>query len=164
MNSRGTDKIISIYWFAILFLVAVACVYLVYSFYGKPYDVRKIEANFLVNQVVDCISDDGILNLETLENPSFLEFCHLTFDVEDFQGWKDDQFYLEIFLCGFDISNGQDLCLSKLNFGDENIPKNCELKSGGNYPFCLERSSYFIDAEQNKYSTKIFVGVKKTTE
>ncbi len=162
MNSRGTDKIISIYWFAILFLVAAACVYLVYSFYGKPYDIREIEANFLINKIVDCISDNGILKLETLDSSSFLENCHLTFEVEDFSGWNGDQIYAEIFLCEFDISQGQGPCISKLNLGNQNIKSDCNLNSGGNYPFCLNRSSYFIDAGQKKHSTKIFVGVRKT--
>lgn len=167
MNKKATDKIISIYWFAILFIVAVACVYLVYSFYGKPYDVREIEANFLINKIVDCISENGILNLETLENPFLLEFCHLNFNVEEFEGWNDNQIYAEIFLCEFDfsqgqLSQGQNNCVSKLNFGNPTLKENCGLSSGGKSPVCLNKSSYFIDAGQNKHSTKIFVAVRKT--
>ncbi len=61
MNKLGTDKIISIYWFAILFIVAAAVVYMASVFYGGPADVREIEANILINQVADCVSQGGYL-------------------------------------------------------------------------------------------------------
>ena len=51
LNKKGTDKIISVYWFTILFIVAGAIVYMAAAFYGEPYDVREIEANILINQI-----------------------------------------------------------------------------------------------------------------
>lgn len=161
-SKKAMEKVVAIYWFAILFIVAAACVYLVYSFYGKPYDVREIEANFLVNKIVDCISENGILNREILNSPNFLEQCHITFDVEEFKGWEENQFAIEIFVCEFVYPDGQKNCASKLSFGNQNFKKNCELMSGGKSPFCLTRNSYFIDVNREKVSTKIFVGVRKT--
>ena len=62
MNRRGGDKILSIYWFAILILVAGGIFGMVYTFYNHPYDVGEIEANLLVNHVSDCLSRGGKLN------------------------------------------------------------------------------------------------------
>ena len=60
-DKKGTDKIISVYWFAVLFIVAGGIVYMTAIFYGEPYDVREIEANLLTNQIADCLSEGGKL-------------------------------------------------------------------------------------------------------
>ncbi len=49
-NKRG-DKILSLYWFAVLIIVAGGIFGMVYVFYGSPYDVREIEANVLLNKI-----------------------------------------------------------------------------------------------------------------
>ena len=81
-NKKGGEKVISVYWFIILFLVAGAIVYMVGSFYGKPYDVRQIEADLLASKASKCVSYAGYLNEEILE-PQFLEnfpeSCAITF-------------------------------------------------------------------------------------
>ena len=81
MNKRGTDKLISVYWFAILFIVAAAIVYMVLSFYGEPYDARELEANALTNQIADCLSEAGYLKEGILERveTDLLETCDLNF-------------------------------------------------------------------------------------
>ena len=53
MNKKGGDKIISVYWFAIIFIVATGIVYMVLSFYGKPYDIREIEVDLLTDKIED---------------------------------------------------------------------------------------------------------------
>ena len=94
MNKKG-DKIISVYWFAILFIVAAAIDYMVVIFYGKPYDIRDVEESILINQIADCLAEGGYLKKEVFDNgnfllneSNFLQTCHLNFDVEDIYGWK----------------------------------------------------------------------------
>ena len=77
-------------------------------------------------------------------------------------GWNNDQFFFEIFLCEFNDLIGQGLCFSKNSFGNQMLKQNCEFASGKNYPYCLERNSYFIDDKKNKLSTKILAVVRKT--
>ena len=67
-KDRKGDKIISVYWFAILVIVAVGIFGMVYVFYGSPYDVREIEANALLNQVADCVSYAGKINTGLISN------------------------------------------------------------------------------------------------
>ena len=57
LNNKRGGKILSVYWFAILAIVAVGIVAMVVVFYGKPYDVRKSEAEIMINNVADCLSD-----------------------------------------------------------------------------------------------------------
>jgi len=106
MNKRG-DKIISVYWFAILFIVTAAIVYMASLFYGAPYDVREIEANILTEHIADCLAEggylrQGVLNNENFKN-NFLEECNLTFNVEDAYGWKEqEQYYISVSFYEFD--------------------------------------------------------------
>jgi len=58
-NKRGAEKVLSVYWFVILLLVAGGVFAMVYNFYHHPYDVREIEANLMINTVADCVSTGG---------------------------------------------------------------------------------------------------------
>ena len=135
-NKRG-DKIISVYWFAILFIVAGAIVYMAALFYGAPYDVRGIESEILTNNIADCLSQGGYLKENVLGSDNFkdnfLEECNLNFDVEDVYGWGEQrQYYVEVSFCEFD----QD---SLDGFGEEIfnlVEGNVNLKTS----FLLERA------------------------
>ena len=61
-NRIGAENIISVYWFVILIIIAGAVVAMVSLFYGSPYDVRVTEANIMINQVSNCLSQSGELN------------------------------------------------------------------------------------------------------
>ena len=103
LNKRGGDKIISVYWFVVLFIVAGAVVYMAASFYGKPYDVRGIEASIMINNIADCISEGGNIKEGVLDNENFLESCNLNFEVEDYKDWKEKgQYYVEVEISEFD--------------------------------------------------------------
>src|SRR3989338_247793 len=147
MNKTGTDKIISVYWFVILFIVAAAIAYMVISFYGKPYDIRKLEANALTNRVADCVSQTGYLREEVLTegfNENLLEQCNLNLEVEDAYGWKEQgQFYAEIEILDFNSKAK----VSEASAGNRNLKDFCEIK-GENSPFCLKRSLYVRSEER----------------
>ncbi|MBU2104330.1 MAG: hypothetical protein KKF67_00940 [Nanoarchaeota archaeon] len=159
MNNQGTDKLISVYWFVILFLVAAGIVYMVIVFYGAPYDIRKIEANIMINQIADCVATGGKLNekWDSLNNENFLQNCHLTFNVEDTSEWKNDQFYVEVNYSKFDETDGIDLKseLQKIKIGNSLLNDNCGFK-GKYIPVCVERRFYVLDEiMQNQYVIKI---------
>jgi len=102
LNKKG-DKLISIYWFAILVIVATGVVIMVNVFYGSQYDVREIEAGILSQKVADCIYPGGKMN-PLLVTPQgafredfkdrFMERCSLNFDTGD--ELKRPQYYLEV--------------------------------------------------------------------
>ncbi len=60
-NKKGAEKILAVYWFAILILVSAGVFSMVFSFQA-PYDVRELEASVLTGQVADCVSEQGILD------------------------------------------------------------------------------------------------------
>ena len=161
-NKKG-NKIISVYWFVILFIVAGAVVYMAISFYGKPYDIRNIEADALLNQVAKCLSEagyleEGVLSTEFKEN--FAEKCYLNFETEDAYGWKErGQYYIEINFYNF-LTNSE---ISTIKKGNEDLKVDCGLK-GKSFPVCLKRSFYVLDkSESNKqYKIDILSIVRKT--
>ncbi len=165
MNKHGADKLISVYWFAILFIVAAAIVYMVFIFYGEPYDVRELEANTLTNQVAGCLSEAGYLKPNLFNNEefkeNFLETCDINLDVEDVYGWKEQgQYYLEINFYDFGTyPNSQSLF--EISEGNLNLKSDCDIDNK-NFPFCLEREFYVIDGEDNRYVVSILSIVRKT--
>ena len=126
-NKKGGDKIISVYWFVILFLVAAGISYMVISFYGKPYDIRELEANVLTNRIADCVSTNGYLNEEILTHSfqnSLLNKCNLNFEVEDMHDWREQgQYFVEVEILEF---NSQEK-VSETSAGNVNLKDFCEL-------------------------------------
>jgi len=151
MNKKGTDKILSVYWFVILFITAGGIIYMVSGFYGNPYDVREIEANIMLNKVAECLSEGIYLNKEIVENKeNFFEECHLNFNVEDSYGWNNNQYYLEI--RDFNIAEG-----------NLNLKEVCNLK-GEKSVSCVERNFYlpYSDEENKGVMINVLSVVRKT--
>jgi len=160
MNRRGTDKVLSVYWFAVLFIVAGGVVYMVAVFYGTPYDVREVEANLLINKVADCVATGGSLNEnfgKIIDETTLLQICEINFNVEDEFSWKEDQFYVRINEGSLDVQTGTITFDGKLiPVGNSELEGLCEL-GGKTMPKCVERSFYVSDGNV----IKIFVAVKK---
>ena len=151
-NKKGAEKIISVYWFAILFIVAAAIVYMVSSFYGKPYDVRDLEAHILTDKVAECLSLNGYLNENwaTINDENLLDQCGLNFNTEEIYSWNDDQYYIEIEISGKRVSSGNSA-----------LKDFCSIE-GKNSPVCVKENLYVIDAQNNNYQVKILSIVRKT--
>ncbi len=160
MNKKG-DKLISVYWFAILFIVAGGIVYMVSAFYGKPYDVREAEADILTTKIARCISEAGYLKEGVLtENfrENFAEICMINFQVEDVYGWRErGQYYVEVEFLDFDTKQK----VFEISEGNEGLKPDCELE-GETLPVCIERRFYSIDENGNQYQINMLSVVRKT--
>lgn len=161
-NKTGAEKIMSVYWFVILFLVAGAIVYMVITFYGKPYDVREIEAGLLADKAADCVSYAGYFNNTVLNpdfNPNILEKCGINFNVEDAYGWKQQgQYFLQIDFYNFS-SFPNSAPISEVSAGNSNLKIFCN--KGQTSPFCLEREMYSLGKDGKQYTIKITAIVQK---
>ena len=166
-NRRG-EKIISIYWFAILFIVAAAIVYMAALFYGDPYDIRALEADILTDKIAECFSkgaegtdEGGYLN-EEINQENFLQECDLTFDVGGIQGSGErGLYYIGVSVLEFGIPNPETVL--EIEEGNINLKLSCGLSDGsGTLPYCLERSFYILDRAENRYEINILSAVRKT--
>lgn len=160
-NKKG-EKVISVYWFAILFIVAGGVVYMASIFY-KPLDIRAMETDILIDNVADCISHAGyineeFLNLEENSEDLFLEFCSLNFNVEDIYDWKSQgQYYVSVDVKDFEDKEP----IKKISSGNSNLADFC-FSDSKNFPYCSKRKFYSIDKQGEQYIVEVLALVRKT--
>lgn len=165
LNNKRGDKILSVYWFAVLIIVAGGIFGMVYIFYGTPYDVREIESNTLINQVADCVSYAGKINSNFISegqfypNQNFLEQCHFIFDSDE---WEDEQYYTEI---NFYKLDDLDNSVLDINAGNNKWVSYCNIQENEEYEKiakCTQKDFYSLDDSDNQYIIKILAIVAKT--
>jgi|TARA_B100000315_G_C14151548_1_gene395927 hypothetical protein len=151
-NKKGAEKIISVYWFVILIMVAGTITYMVSIFYGQPYDVRDIESNIMMNNVADCLSKDGkLIPLESLKD-NFLKECHLNFDALGEGG----QYYLEV---GFYEFGGSQLSEHMISEGNVNLKKFSEDSPKSNLVHASSKSFYVLNEENEGVPKELTVKI-----
>lgn len=164
-KNKRADKILSIYWFAILIITAGGIFAMVYTFYGSPYDVREIEANLMINRIADCVSYAGKMNADLISNGefnkenNFLNKCHLVFSSDE---WDEEQYYAEI---NFYKIQDIDSPVFSVNKGNNKWLPSCELqenKEQERLAKCVEKSFYSLDNLNNQYIIKILSVVRKS--
>ena len=170
-NKLGAEKILSIYWFAILVIIAGAVVAMVSLFYGTPYDVRDAEANIMINQVSNCLSENGKLNQELFnedknfnEDYNLKEKCNLIFETE----FKNErgEYFLEVDFYGLDdgpsVSSG--VKVFSISEGNLNLYADCKIENEKYKKLskCIDREFYSLDSSDNVFKIKITSVVRKT--
>ncbi len=172
-NKIGGDKVISVYWFAIIVIVAGGVIAMVYTFYSSPYDVRELEGEVLANKVADCVSFQGKLNEELFDiegnfnlkfSEDFFEVCGLNFETENENGWEEsEQFFVEgVF---YDLDENEIFGFSK---GNLNLKADCFIPDKKRKDYeklskCVEKRIYSVGISEGEeqYLIKILVGVDK---
>ena len=168
-NRIGAEKIISVYWFVILIIIAGAVVAMVSLFYGSPYDVRVTEANIMINQVSNCLSQSGELNKNLFisensekkfnENFNLLEECNLIFETK-FENAVGEYFLEAEF---YDLNNER---LFSISEGNSNLKTDCKIAEGEKkykrLSKCVDREFYSLDSENQAYRINILSAIKKT--
>lgn len=171
-NKKGADKVISVYWFLILVIVAGGIFAMVYTFYGAPYDVREIESNILSQKVADCISQNGKLDSQLISEGNFnedfknnfLQNCDLTFETENEFDWNEEQQYF----IDINFYTLEDLKIPKeqISAGNLNFISDCAIKDKKNKDYktfakCSENRFYALDENNNQYLINILTGIAK---
>lgn len=172
-NKKGTDKMLSLYWFTIILIVSFGIFAMVYVFYSAPYEIRDIESEILSNKIADCFSRQGRINPGIFSGENGQRFnsgfdffgeCNINLEVEDEYDWREeDQFFIETeFYTADDLINPK-LVLSE---GNLNWKTNCFIKDKRDRDFerfvkCREERVYAVDKDSNQYLIKILVGVAK---
>jgi len=168
MNKKGGSKIITMYWFVIILIVAGGIFAMVYSFYNYPYDVRELEGEIMINSIADCLSTGGEMNEKLFEEGEFsevfktnvLEECHLNLEVEESLE-IDPQYYFKV---DFYNASNLNIPLFDISEGDKNMIADCNIQEEKEYlrtARCVE-DDFFSFNEKDLYLIKIIVAVKKT--
>ena len=132
-------NIMGLGWFLCIIIVGVGISLVMVSFFSTALDVRRYEAEILINKASDCISEKGI---EVLGD-KFLENCGFIKEVFG----EGTSFFIGIYT----DENG---VLKDYKYGNNAIEKNCELKlsgvSGEKIPDCAQGSLVIYDSEKKE--------------
>lgn len=147
-NKNGAEKIISVYWFAILLIVAGGIVYMVSAFYGNPYDVRSLESGVLISKIAECVSDNSI---ESLKSDLF-KTCHLNFNTNT----EDEKYFVEIVFYEFE---NQDIKIDEISAGNVNLKDNPSFDE-----FSKFSKNLYVIKEDKELVAKLNVVINKENE
>lgn len=175
-KNKGLEKIMAVYWFTILFIVAGGIVLVVVNFYGDPYDVRNVEGDLLASHIADCLSDGGELNPSLFKQESgnfvfdesfrdnFLDNCDLTFEVEDTEYWEENQYFVRIEIFDFDRNKEKNLGNKRFTIekGAGTLESFCFEQNSKVLPTCIERYFYSLGLDGKGYTIKVLSVVRKT--
>ncbi len=169
-SKKASEKFLSLYWFAIILLVAVGIFSMVYIFYSAPYEVRDIESEILAYKVGDCVSSQGIIHPGLMpggkfnENFNILRECGFNFQTEDEYDWRqEEQYFAEISVYNV---RGLDNYLGRVQEGNLNWKGNCFIKDKRKKDYerfvkCSEKRIYVLGPNSEQYLINILVGVGK---
>ena len=165
-NKKGSDKIISIYWFVILGIIAGGVVAMVHVFYSSPYDVREVEANVLAMKVANCIEQggkmdkrlDGLGELRPEFKDNFMNNCKLNFDVKN----EFDLVQYYVLIDFYRFSNLEDSYF-QISSGNQNWVADCEIEEKNKKLVRCSNKEFFTQDESGKiYLVKILSIVRNT--
>lgn len=166
INKRGAEKILSIYWFAILIIIAGAVVAMVSLFYGTPYDVREAEANIIVNKIANCLSENGKLSDRLFneaknlnEDFNLKEKCNFILETESKS--ETGEYFLQTEF--YNLNNEKVFSISE---GNSNLYADCKIQDEKYKKIskCVEREFYSLDpfSDSSAFKIKIISAVSKT--
>ena len=131
-EKKAGERILSIYLFIIYIIVSIGIVSGVLLVYGKELDVREVEAGVLGDKIIDCLTEQGILNEAVFtENFDLLDFCRLDF--------SEEEYAVRVELLDF-YSNEQ---INKIEVGRKDFFEFCNEK-GEKLPKCDEKEVYVL--------------------
>src|SRR3989304_2886447 len=140
-GKKGGEKLLSIWWFAVLAITGGAIVVGVLMFSSADLEVRELESSILADRVLACLSDNGILNRDALNSdPNFKfklsEACGLD------EGILGSGLYIK---ANFSGSDGREI--KKYSLGDASMEKDCSVAKtiqAVKYPKCTQRKEAVI--------------------
>lgn len=152
-NKKGTEKLLSIWWFFVLGIIGGGIVIGVSVYSAADVSVNQIESDILGERILNCILDEGYL--VDYNSDFILERCDL--DGKMFGRGSDFYFKLEIY-------DGEDLILSKtIEKGDFSMEKECELSLSKGaetkyFPKCFLKTEIVLGENNERLNLILLTG------
>lgn len=144
MNKLGGEKLLSIWWFIVLTLIAVSIFIGVAMYSSTSVNINEIEADILAEKIISCISESGNLKSDIfLSNNNIIEQCN----INPALFMKDSYYYLNVSI--FNFTNA----VYHSSFGDHSFEYDCAVLSkvtaNNNYPKCVKRRTNLVYLNKN---------------
>jgi len=152
IGKRGAEKYLSLWWFLVLVLMALAVVAGVAVNTSSDANTREFEAGLLMTRAVDCLISKGYVNEQFMAG-NFDIFSECSLDKEMIN--ESAKYYLKIEAYKYedcDISKGNFECKNpflKKQFGVVDFENQCKM-TGARYPRCAERYAYALYVQGNE--------------
>lgn len=158
-GKKGAEKIMSVYWFVILAIVAGAIVIGVMLFYSSVIDIRDLETEILANKIIDCVAKGGVIEGVLDKDFDLIKNCNLNFEDSDYER---NQYYVGVKIYDFAKCDSADCgdVIKKVEVGRSDFVAICN--DDKTFPVCKEKSIYSTGGKDNQYLINILVGVRKT--
>jgi hypothetical protein len=168
LNKKG-EKLISVYWFVILTLVAGGIFMMVNNFYNSPYDAREVESNILADKVIDCFYSGGELNpllvsfngeFRVSFKDNFMNICSLTFETKE--EWDPEPHYVKVTFYG---DSRKVNTLFNFSSGNRNYEQDCfAQEKHEELAQCSIKNFYAVSGEGKTYFVEVLAATGKTEE
>lgn len=150
-SKKGT--LLSIWWFFVLAIVGAGIVIGALIFYGANTDVRKLEADILSDRVLNCVTNQGVVNPEFISGKlDIFSKCGL------FKELIMDKGVYMIKVESIDDSGK----IKEIYIFGPDIEKDCAIKesilSAYKYPYCSTKVLEFSESNGKLSKLKIITG------
>lgn len=165
-NKKG-DKLISVYWFIVLVIIATGIVLMVNVFYKSPYDIRELEAEILAQKVADCVYFGGEIDKRLIAptgvfredfRDNFLKSCSLNFSLNN--EFLRPQYYVEV---NFTTNERKPKTVFSLSGGNKNWISDCpiEVDEKSKLVVCSKKEFFVVDSSGKIYVVNVLSIVGK---
>jgi len=156
-DKKGGEKIMSVWWFAVLIVVGTGIVIAVLMFYSAEEDTRYVESEILYNKIADCVVQDGFLVDGVLAKEfDLMKICSLNEKTIN----EDKLFYIKINVLD---ENGNSL-REQIVEGNKEFVAECEIQKPDEngkeigakyYSKCFEKTINIIYSDGKKGKLEI---------
>ena len=145
----GSEFVIWFFRFLLLIIIIVMIVAAVTVFYSKQYDIRQIEANILSDELVQCLTDDGVMN-ESDFNGAFGKCL---------PNINENEYYINL---SIKLANG----MKSIYYGKKDLELICQLKKIKlQYPPACVKQRYYVvfdnGEERNSANFNMLIAIAK---
>lgn len=155
-DREAGEKWLSIWWFLILVIIALAIIGAINMFFNANIDTRAYEASLLYDKTFDCVSNNyNFMNFGG-ENFDLITACGLNSYL--FTSEEGLKYYIEVYVKDEDGN----IIGDKASVGRESYKGDCEVLLGDekiiakNFPFCFQKSEVvnFVEPGESKIKTR----------
>jgi hypothetical protein len=143
LNKKGTEKILSIWWFFVLAVIGGGIVLGVLIYYSAETSIKKVEAEVLNEKIFDCVINNGYLNEKVFDKNLTFNECKLNEKVFG----KGSNFFFKISV--YD----RDKLVNETAYGDYSFEKNCPINekiTTKRFPGCYFRNKNVLNKEEKE--------------
>ena len=157
MNKKGGEKLLSLWWFFVLGVIAGGIVIAVMIYSAADVSVKELEADILGERILDCIIKEGYLI--DFDESDILTEC----DLDEKMFTKGSDFYFEI-----GVFKEGNLVEEVIKKGSSAFEKECSISMSDvdakHFPDCILQKENILDEKGERLEIKLLTASNQKGE